>query len=158
MFESRSQWALLPLRLLIGFGFAAHGFSKLSAGPQKFAGILETIGVPMPNVMAWLTALIEFFGGLAVMAGALVSVVSIPLTMIMLVAMFSIHLPYGFSAIKLMGITENVPQFGTPGIEVNLLYIVGLLTLVLGGAGSFSIDQMLARRNGRDSRLRSNLN
>ncbi len=158
MFKSWSQWALLPLRLLIGFGFAAHGFSKLSAGPQKFADILQTIGVPMPNLMAWLTALIEFFGGLAVMAGAFVSVVSIPLTIIMLVAMFSIHLPYGFSAIKLMGITENVPQFGTPGIEVNLLYIVGLITLVLGGAGSFSIDHMLARRNGRDGRLRSNLN
>lgn len=158
MFKSWSQWALLPLRLLIGFGFAAHGFSKLSAGPQKFAGILQTIGVPMPNLMAWLTTLIEFFGGLAVMAGAFVSVVSIPLTIIMLVAMFTIHLPYGFSAIRLMGITENVPQFGTPGIEVNLLYIVGLLTLVLGGAGSFSIDYMLTRRNGRDSRLRSNLN
>ncbi len=158
MFKSWSQWALLPLRLLIGFGFAAHWFSKSSAGPQKFADILQTIGVPMPNLMAWLTALIEFFGGLAIMAGAFVSVVSIPLTIIMLVAMFTIHLPYGFSAIKLMGITENVPQFGTPGIEVNLLYIVGLITLVLGGAGSLSIDQMLARRNGRDGRLRSNLN
>ncbi len=146
MFESWSKWALLPLRLLIGFGFAAHGFSKLSAGPQKFAGMLQTIGIPAPGLTAWMTALFEFCGGLAVMSGAFVPIVSVPLIVIMLVAMFTIHLPYGFSAIKLMGIKDNVPQFGTPGFEVNLLYIVGLLTLVLGGTGPLSIDHILARR------------
>ena len=149
MFKSWSQWALLPLRLLIGFGFAAHGFSKLNAGPQKFAGILQTIGVPMPNLMAWLTALIEFFGGLAIMAGAFVPIVSVPLIIIMLVAMFTVHLPFGFSSITLKGMTGNVPQFGTPGYEVNLLYIAGLLTLALGGASPLSVDAMLVRRKGR---------
>ncbi len=158
MYKSWNKWTLLPLRLLIGFGFAAHGFSKLSAGPQKFAGILQVIGVPLPNLMAWLTALIEFFGGLAVMAGAFVWIVSIPLVIIMLVAIFTIHLPYGFSAIKLMGMTGSVPQFGTPGFEVNLLYLVGLLTLVLGGTSPLSIDHLLARRDEVGNRLESDLN
>jgi len=144
--ESWSEWALLPLRLIIGFGFMAHGYAKLSAGPQKFAGMLQTIGIPAPGLAAWMTALVEFFGGLAVMAGAFIPIVSIPLAVVMLVALFTIHLPFGFSSIKLMGITESGPQFGTPGYEVNLLYLAGLLTLVLGGAGPLSIDNMLTHR------------
>jgi len=130
----------LPLRLLIGFGFAAHGYAKLSKGPDGFAVILQTLGVPAPGLMAWLTALGELFGGLALMAGALVPIVSVPLAIIMLVAMFTIHLPYGFSSIKLMALTAHGPEFGIPGYEVNLLYLVGLLTLVLGGAGPLSVD------------------
>ena len=144
--ESWSEWSLLPLRLIIGFGFMAHGYAKLSAGPQKFAGMLQTIGIPAPGLAAWMTALVEFFGGLAVMAGAFIPIVSIPLAVVMLVALFTIHLPFGFSSIKLMGITESGPQFGTPGYEVNLLYLAGLLTLVLGGAGPLSIDNMLTHR------------
>ena len=151
-----AQWALLPLRLMIGFGFAAHGYAKLSKGPDGFAVILQTLGVPAPELMAWLTALGELFGGLALMAGALVPIVSVPLAIIMLVAMFTIHLPYGFSSIKLMALTANGPEFGIPGYEVNLLYLVGLLTLVLGGAGPLSVDGFFvspssSRRPGPDA-------
>jgi len=146
MQESWSKWVLLPIRLIIGFGFMAHGFAKLSRGPEGFARILQTVGVPAPSLAAWTTALVEFFGGLAIIAGAFVAFVSIPLIVVMLVAMFTIHLPYGFSAIKLMGMNASGPQFGTPGYEVNLLYLAGLLTLVLGGTGPFSVDRMLARR------------
>lgn len=146
MFKSSGSWALLSLRLVIGFGFAAHGFSKLSAGPEKFAGMLQMIGVPAPGLLAWATALIEFCGGLAVLAGAFVAIVSVPLVIIMLVAMFMIHLPNGFSAIKLIGVTASGPQFGSPGVEVNLLYIAGLIVLAGCGAGALSIDRTLAER------------
>jgi hypothetical protein len=67
----------------------------------------------------------------------------------MLVAMFTVHLRYGFSAINTIGLTADGPQFGPPGYEVNLLYIAGLLALILGGAGAFSIDRLLARRKRR---------
>ena len=144
-----SKWAPLPLRLVIGYGFMAHGYAKLSRGPEGFANILQTLGVPAPSLMAWMTALIEFFGGLAIIAGAFVPIVSIPLIIIMLVAMFTVHLPYGFSSITLRRMTATGPEFGTPGYEVNLLYIAGLLTLVLGGTGGFSVDRLLARRKGR---------
>lgn len=149
--KSWSEWALIPLRLIIGLGFMAHGFAKLSAGPQKFAGVLQTLGIPAPGLMAWMTALVELFGGLAVVAGAFIPIVSIPLAIIMLVAMFTVHLPYGFSSIKLVGMTGSGPQFGTPGYEVNLLYLAGLLTLVLGGASPFSVDRIFARRKARRS-------
>jgi putative oxidoreductase len=140
------QWAPLPVRLMLGYGFVAHGWAKLSRGPAGFAKLLQQIGAPLPEVTAWVSTLLEIFGGLAILAGAFVAAVSIPLIVMMLVAMFTVHLRHGFSAINTIGLTADGPQFGPPGIEVNLLYIAGLLTLILGGAGPFSIDRLLARR------------
>src|SRR5262245_53611699 len=140
------QWAPLPLRLVIGYGFVAHGWAKLSRGPAGFANLLEQIGAPLPEATAWASTFIEILGGMAILAGAFVAVVSIPLIVMMLVAMFTVHLRYGFSAINTIGLTADGPQFGPPGYQVNPLYIAGLLALVLGGAGLLSIDRLLARR------------
>ena len=46
--RSRRAWALLPLRLIVGYGFLAHGLAKWSRGPANFATLLHQIGVPMP--------------------------------------------------------------------------------------------------------------
>src|SRR3989442_7833732 len=140
------QWAPLPLRLVIGYGFLVHGWAKLSRGPARFAELLEQIGAPLPEATAWVSTLIEILGGLAILAGAFVAAVSVPLIVMMLVAMFTVHLRYGFSAINTTGLTADGPQFGPPGIEVNLLYIACLVALILGGAGIFSIERLLARR------------
>jgi len=126
----------------------AHGWAKLSRGPAGFAKLLEQIHAPMPEVTAWVSVLIEVLGGLAILAGAFIAVVSVPLIIMMLVAMFTVHLRYGFSAINTIGLTADGPQFGPPGYEINLLYIAGLLALILGGAGPFSIDRLLSRRKG----------
>jgi putative oxidoreductase len=143
---AQQGWAILPLRLMIGFGFAAHGYAKLGRGPANFATILAAIGVPMPHLMAWTTCLIEFVGGLGVMAGAFVLPLSVPLTAIMLTALFSVHLQYGFSSIRLQAVTAQGAQFGPIGVEMNLLYVAGLLTLAFGGAGQLSIDRWLMKR------------
>ena len=129
------QWATVPLRLIIGYGFIAHGWAKLSRGPAGFAKLLEQIGAPLPEVTAWVSTLVEILGGLAILAGAFVEVVSIPLIVMMLVAMFTVHLRYGFSAINTIGLTADGPLFGPPGYEVNLLYVAGLLALILQGPG-----------------------
>ena len=71
---------------------------------------------------------------------------SIPLIVLMLVAMFTVHLRNGFSSINTIGLTEAGPQFGPPGYEVNLLYVSGLLALISGGAGPLSVDGWLGRR------------
>jgi Predicted membrane protein len=113
--RSLNSAALLPLRLLIGFGFAAHGFAKLSRGVDGFADILQALSVPAPHFTAWVTSLTELFGGLAIMAGAFVPFVSIPLAIIMLTALLTVHLPFGFSSIKLIAITADGPQFGKIG-------------------------------------------
>ena len=142
------KWAPLPLRLIVGYGFLAHGWAKLSRGPEGFARLLKQIGAPLPDATAWVSTLIEILGGLAILAGAFVAAVSLPLIVMMLVAMFTVHLRYGFSAINTIGLTADGPQFGPPGYEVNLLYIAGLLALILGGAGPFSIDRLLSRTKG----------
>jgi putative oxidoreductase len=135
-----SRWAPLPLRLVIGYGFMEHGWTKLSRGPAGFAKLLEQIGAPMPEVTAWMSTFVELLGGLAIFVGAFVALVSVPLIVMMLVAMFTVHLRYGFSSINTIGLTADGPQFGPPGFEVNLLYIAGLLALILAGAGALSID------------------
>jgi putative oxidoreductase len=140
------QWAPLPLRLVIGYGFVAHGWAKLDRGPAGLAKLLEQIGAPLPGLSAWASTLIEILGGLSILSGAFIAAVSIPLIIVMLVAIFTVHLRYGFSAINTIGLTADGPQFGPPGYEVNLLYVAGLLALIMGGAGPFSIDRLLAGR------------
>jgi putative oxidoreductase len=151
---SGQDWAALPLRLIIGYGFFAHGLAKLQRGPEFFVATLHALGVPAPEVMAWLTICVELAGGLAVLSGAFVFAASIPLAAILLVAVFSVHLPFGFSSVKLQAVTESGPQFGKPGYEVSLLYLAGLATLVLGGSGRWSIDRW--RHNRTPSRCPKN--
>ena len=147
---SFARWAPIPLRLIVGYGFMEHGFAKLNKGPDAFAGILHAIGVPDPHLMAWLTILIEICGGLAVILGAFVALASLPMTAVLFVAMITVHLPYGFSSIKIMSVTNGRAQFGPPGYECDLLYIACLVALVLGGSGPFSIDGYLKdRKNSR---------
>ena len=45
-YESRAR-VMVPLRLLVGYGFMEHGFTKLSKGADTFAGLLLQLGVPM---------------------------------------------------------------------------------------------------------------
>jgi putative oxidoreductase len=139
-------WWTIVLRAIVGYGFIAHGFAKLSKGPDAFALILHALGVPAPDLMAWTTILVELLGGFAVLLGAFVWAFSIPMTAVLVVAMFSVHLPYGFSSIKLVAVTNAGAQFGPPGYETDLLYIACLAALVLGGSGPLSIDGFIARR------------
>ncbi len=87
----------------------------------------------------------ELPGGLAIFVGAFVEIVSVPLIVMILVAMFTVHLKYGFSSVNTIGLTEDGPQFGPSGYEVNLLYIAGLFSLILSGAGALSFDGLLSR-------------
>lgn len=151
-----SPWVLLPLRLVIGYGFMAHGWAKLSRGPAGFANLLRQIGAPLPEVTAWAATAVELLGGLAIFVGAFVAIVSVPLIIMMLVAMFKIHLRYGFSSINTIGLTADGPQFGPPGYEVNLLYVAGLLALIIAGAGAFSVDNWLAHRRMNSERPSEN--
>jgi putative oxidoreductase len=135
---------------MVGYGFIAHGLAKLSRGPSGFSTILGALGVPAPDVMAWATILVELIGGCAVLLGAFVWVASIPLALVLLVAMFTVHLPYGFSSIRLVAVTAAGAQFGPPGYEVNLLYLASLAALVVGGSGPLSIDELVMRRRPQD--------
>lgn len=147
MLSKTKRWTAIPLRLIVGYGFMAHGYAKILNGPDHFFAILHALGVPAPQLMGWATILIELFGGFAVLVGAFVILASVPMASILLVAMFTVHLPYGFSSIKLQAITAAGAQFGQPGYELDLLYLACLAALLLGGSGPFAIDNLLAERS-----------
>src|ERR1700741_268635 len=105
LFREAALWTPIPLRLIVGYGFIAHGYAKLEKGPDAFVHIVHALGVPLPDLMAWLTILVELFGGLAVLLGAFIPLVSLPMAVVLLVAVFSVHLPYGFTSIKLIAVT-----------------------------------------------------
>jgi putative oxidoreductase len=145
-------WAVLPLRLVVGYGFLAHGVAKLTRGPEAFGRLLHLLGVPLPATTAWIVTLVEVFGGLAILVGLGVAIAAAPLIASMLVAMLTLHLRYGFSSVNTVGLTPTGPVFGPPGYEINLLYMAALLMLAVAGPGAFSLEAWLARRHrGLDS-------
>ena len=135
-----AHWGALLLRIALGWGFLMHGYAKLSRGPETFSVVLHTLGVPAPFLFAWLTTVVELIGGLALVVGAFVPIVSIPLAVVLLVALFKVHLPYGFFSVKLAEVSANGTKFGTVGYEIIVMYLGGLAALALGGAGRLSID------------------
>src|SRR5262245_51859290 len=141
-----AAWHALPLRLIVGFGFMQHGTAKLARGADAFIAILHAMGVPFPDLLGWATIVVEIVGGLLILAGALVPLAAVPMIVVLLVAIFPVHLPNGFSSIKLLSYDATGAHFGQPGYETDLLYIAALLSLCLGGAGPFSVDGWLKRR------------
>ena len=138
----------LALRLMLAVGFLYHGVPKISsmAGHASFAVMLHGLGFPAPGPLAWLVGIAEVGGGLALLAGTLTVVVSAILIVEMLVALWKVHGPNGFSFVHVTGMNGDAPVFGMPGYEVNLVYIAMLLALALGGAGRWSVDAMRAAK------------
>jgi uncharacterized membrane protein YphA (DoxX/SURF4 family) len=64
--------------------------------------------------MAWLTIWVEILGGLAVLLGAFVVLVNLPMAAVLLTAMFTVHLRYGFSSIKILAIIASRLAFELP--------------------------------------------
>lgn len=142
-------WSAIPLRLIVGLGFIQHGWAKLMRGPEVFIAILHAIGVPWPHVLGWATIVVELAGGTLILLGAFVPAATVPMLVVLLVAIFTVHLPYGFSSIKLLAYAGDRAHFGQPGYETDLLYIAALLALCVAGAGPLSIDGALRKRFAR---------
>jgi putative oxidoreductase len=123
-----------------------HGLAKLFRGPEAQAAILQALGVPAPHLMAWVNILTELLGGLAVFAGAFVTLASVPLAILLLVAILTVHRPNGFLTVKLIAVTPTGPQFGPIGYEMNLVYLACLAALILGGPGPFALESALRSR------------
>jgi putative oxidoreductase len=123
-----------------------HGYAKLARGPEDFIGVLHAIGVPAPFLAGWATIIVEIVGGMLILVGAFVPLATPPMLFVLLVAIFTVHLPNGFSSIKLQSFDAAGAHFGQPGYETDLLYFAGLVALCLGGAGPLSVDRFLRRR------------
>lgn len=117
-------------------------------GPEHFTAILDTIGMPFPQFLSWATVAIELVGGLMILCGALTPLAAVPM-LVVLIAIVTVHLPNGFSSIKLMSYDAAGAHFGQPGYETDLLYVAALIALCLGGAGPLSLDGWLHARRAR---------
>lgn len=141
-----SGWYAVPLRLMVGLGFMQHGYAKLVRGPDAFIAILHAMGLPFADLLGWATIAIEVVGGLLVLLGAFVPLAALPMLAVLLVATLTVHLPNGFSSIKLLSYDAAGAHFGQPGYETDLLYAAGLLALCFGGAGPLALDSYWVSR------------
>lgn len=130
---TRFDIALVVLRVLVGVVFLVHGGQKLFVfGFDGVAGAFGQMGIPMAGIVGPLTALVEFFGGLALVAGLLTQLAGLGLAITMLGAIGYAHLAAGFFAPK--------------GYEYPLTLFAATVAFAIAGAGRFSLDNVIARR------------
>lgn len=133
---NRTGTAVAILRVVAGFIFIMHGYPKLLGGIEGTAGFFGSLGIPLPELAAWSVALLETFGGLALILGLFVTPVAILFAIEMLTGIVLVHAPNGF----------YVVGPGQGGMEFNLLLIASMLVLILAGPGVASIDAKRASR------------
>lgn len=132
--EKNIDRAMLVLRLVLASIFIVHGYQKVFVfGLSGVAGMFGQMGVPLASIAGPFIAILEFGGGIALLLGVFTRVFAFLLACDMLGAMILVHGKHGFSAPK--GIENVLGNFGM------------LVTVALIGAGAYSIDAMLARRN-----------
>jgi putative oxidoreductase len=137
-FASNKSLSGLPLRLIAGIIFTAHGSQKLFAwfggyGLDGTGQWMESIGLSPGFLMAMLAGGAEFFGGLLLILGLLTRPTSIVLAITMLVAIFSVHINNG------LFMTSN-------GYEFALSLLAITLAMVFQGAGRFSLDNVISKK------------
>jgi putative oxidoreductase len=126
---------LAVLRVAVATIFIRHGAQKLFvSGFAGVAGAFTHMGIPFPGLMGPLIGLLEFFGGLALVAGLLTRLVALGLVFDMLGAIVLVRLAAGFSK-----------------YELEFLLLGSSLALVLTGAGRFSVDALLADRREKNA-------
>jgi len=133
--ENRKELPLLLMRLVLAFGFFGPAKMKIN----NIEGIIswfETLHIPMPALNAYLATTTEALGVILLTLGLGTRLISIPLLVTMLVAIFSVHLANGFEA-------------GSNGFEIPLYYIIMLSTLLIYGSGKCSLDYVFTKNKNK---------
>ncbi|MBA1438493.1 MAG: DoxX family protein [Epsilonproteobacteria bacterium] len=124
--------ALLLARFAVAYGFyepAMMKWSDIEAVAQWFG----SMGIPLPTLNAYMAASTEITGVVLLTLGLFTRFISIPLIVVMIVAIVTVHLPNGFQA-------------GENGFEIPLYYILFLLIFFSHGAGRFSLDGIIFKQ------------
>lgn len=124
-----NKYAPLILRLGVGIVFAVHGYQKMFIqGFDGVAGFFSSVGIPAAMFFAYLVTILELAGGIMLIAGLLTRWISGLLAINMIVAMFVVHIQNGF-------------YVSGGGYEFVLILLVSSLSLMLSGAGTYSLDR-----------------
>ena len=126
--EYGKSLSLLLARLVVAYGFYEPAMMKW----QDISSVAEwfgSMGIPFPTLNAYLSASTEITGVILLTLGLLTRFISLPLIVVMIVAIITVHLPNGFSA-------------GDNGYEIPLYYMLFLFIFVTNGAGKFSLDRL----------------
>ncbi len=129
--EKFQDLSLLFLRLILAYGFydpATMKWSDIDSVAEWFG----SMGYPLSTLQAYMAASTEALGVLLLTLGLATRLISIPLIIVMIVAIVTVHLPHGFSS-------------GDNGFEIPLYYILMLFVLIAHGAGKFSIDYLIKK-------------
>ena len=131
---------LAVVRILVGLLFFAHGLDILTAGMGRTKVFFQAFKVPAPDIMTPLAGVVQAVGGLAMIVGFAADVAAAVLTVVMIGAIYFVHGQFGFPNINITGQNaDGSYKLGIPGFEFNVALIAGLLAVVIGGAGKWSI-------------------
>jgi putative oxidoreductase len=130
---NHADLGLAVLRVIIGLVFAVHGGQKLFVyGLDGVTGAFTQMGVPLAAVAGPAVALLEFFGGIALIVGLLTRFAGLGLAINMLGAIYFVHAKAGF--------------FLPNGYEFVLTLFAAAASLAIAGAGRYSVDALIAAR------------
>ena len=124
--------ALFVLRVALGAIMIAHGKEKVFGGMAKHIAFIHSIGVPLPTLMAYLSAGAEFVGGILLVVGLFTRIASFAICVDMLVAIFKVHLKNGFT--------------GQGNYQFPLALAVIAFALIFYGAGPISLDWAIGKK------------
>jgi len=127
--EYLQSFSLLFARLLVAYGFYEPAMMKWQ-DMKSVAEWFGSMGIPFPTLNAYMAASTEITGVVLLTLGLFVRIISIPMIIIMIVAIVTVHLHNGFSA-------------GDNGFEIPLYYMAFLLIFLSHGAGKFSLDRLI---------------
>jgi putative oxidoreductase len=120
--------AILLLRIGVGIIFIVAGWSKLT-GIEGTQGFFESSGIPLPGIMAWVVAIVEFVGGLMVLTGTYIRVPAVLLACVMIGALLFVKLDSGFGAMRL-----------------DIMLLLTSLALFVFNSGKYSVDNKIGNK------------
>jgi uncharacterized membrane protein YphA (DoxX/SURF4 family) len=150
LFDARaSSWSIL-IRLLVGLVvFVPEGIQKLVFPEALGAGRFAHIGIPYPDVMGPFVGIVEIVCGTLIILGLLTRLASIPLIIIVVVAIISTKIPILLGHDYLIFHVPTLPRYGFWSMlheaRLDFCMLLGALYLLIEGAGAWSLDARLSR-------------
>lgn len=126
-------FAPLILRVVVGITFVYAGWSKIQMGTEAVSGFFASAGIPLAGIMAPFVMWLEFLGGIALILGVWTHLVSKLLGIVMIVAIFTVHISAGFAA--------------PAGYQIPLTLLAALISIMITGPGKWALGNRAPAAN-----------